>query len=402
MRLLVVSPFRPAVDGGHGAAVYLGALLAELALRVDALDVVSGVGLRELSELTRRPAAPPWRAYTVVRPDLPELRGLARTRHRAGALGRWVAGRPLAAAKAWSPTFARTVRRIAKRIRPDVCLVEHTFAAPATTLLRRVCPTILTDHEAGGAISSDLPAALASRDRALWDRHVTRHYRDADLVQAVTPEDAEALTRRLGRPVGVRPITVPVPERAIAAPGSAPARALFFGNFRHRPNAEALAFLTHEVWPRIRARCPDAELVVAGAGSEGLAVPEGVSTLGFVDDLDGLLRQSRLLIAPVVSGEGARIKVLTGLAAGLPVVSTSLGARGITAPPQALLRRDDPEELAQAAVELLEHTDQAGRASEAARAWALEHVSPKAVADAQMRAIEDVLARRRRSLSERP
>ena len=93
-----------------------------------------------------------------------------------------------------------------------------------------------------------------------------------------------------------------------------------------------------DVLPRLRTAVPDAELWLAGPNPQRLGAlrgQPGVRVLGFVPDLRELFGQVRLLLAPLFSGGGFRMKSLAALAHGLPVVTNALGARASTAPPPA-------------------------------------------------------------------
>jgi glycosyltransferase involved in cell wall biosynthesis len=226
-----------------------------------------------------------------------------------------------------------------------------------------------------------------ARDRRLWVRYVHRHYPRATVLQALNTEDAARLQEMLQRPVDVRPLVVPLPD-ASADPGAAPPRALFFGDYAHHPNPEAAQRLAREVWPRVREQVADAELVLAGpradAGITELAALPGVRWLGYVEDLAGLLGTVRLVLAPLFSGSGSRMKILTALAHGLPVVSNALGLRGVDARSPAVERAESTERLTAAAAALLRDPGAARIAGTAARRWAEQHVSPDALARAQI------------------
>ncbi len=113
--------------------------------------------------------------------------------------------------------------------------------------------------------------------------------------------------------------------------------------------------------------------------------------LGFVEDLSAMLSQARLLLAPLFSGAGTRIKILTALAHGLPVVSNALGLRGIGAPPPAVRRRERVLELVDAALELLRAPHLAGEAGAAARKWAEDNLSAVAVAKLQLERVASLV-----------
>ncbi|HEY8769737.1 MAG TPA: glycosyltransferase family 4 protein [Thermoleophilaceae bacterium] len=103
---------------------------------------------------------------------------------------------------------------------------------------------------------------------------------------------------------------------------------LFFGQLRYAPNREGLTRLLREVWPIVLANRPTARLRIAGPGSDAPGVralvegAEGVELIGFVPDLKAELARNRLVVAPLWSGGGTRLKVLEALAAARPVVGT--------------------------------------------------------------------------------
>ena len=156
--------------------------------------------------------------------------------------------------------------------------------------------------------------------------------------------------------------------------------------------------LARRVLPFIRAAMPDAELWLAGGHEqsiEPLRDLPGVRVLGFVPDLRELLAQVRLVLAPLWSGGGFRVKNATALAHGVPVVSNALGSRGCRAPSPAVTIAEDDEGLAQGALELLRSPELAARGGELARRWARDELSPDSVAEQQLHRIDELLRSRR-------
>lgn len=393
MRLLVVSPFLPHDEVAHGGGVYLRALLGALADQAE-VGLVCFADQAE-TEAQCRISAGLRRLDVVTLPRLGELAGWPRARHRLAACARWALQRtPLAAAKFESPTMRSVLRRAVRDFEPDACLVEFALMAPYLTELSG-SRTVFTDHEACVAIPASVgPGGFgAGRDARLWERLFDRFYPLADRLQALNEPDARVLGERFGREVAVRPPTVAIPRAAVDA-GAAPPRALFLGDYAHHPNPEAARFLVREVWPRVRQTAPDAELWLAGPHGgealEALGREPGVRWVGFVPDLPGLLGSVRLVLAPVLSGRGSRIKVLTALAAGLPVVANSLGAQGVGAGgvgPEgaedlaaALALAEDPVGLADLTLTWLQDSAAAREAGQAARRWAAASLDPSAVA----------------------
>lgn len=392
MRLLFLTPFPPDPQATHGGGAYLGHVLDALVQHAE----VGVLALANEEEMGRwQSVGPAWRWRAAV-PCPSRPRGWRRLPHALRMLWRW-RHLPLVAAKAAHPTLPGWIARAVAEFRPDVALVELAQMAQFLPLLAGAgVRTVLTDHEAGcpANTTTGLGERWDRRDRELWRRYVQRFYARADLLQAVTAEDAAALQAQLHRPVAVRPPTVQQPPRP-AAPAAAGARALFLGDYRHRPNAEAAERIAREVFPLVRAAVPEAELWLAGSSCERIAALgtlPGVRVRGFVPDLATLFAEARLLLAPVWSGGGFRMKGVSALAHGVPVVTNSLGARGCLAPPAARVVTDDVPELAAAAARWLRDASAAGAAGNAAWTWVRDHLSPHAVAKEQLERLRGLLA----------
>ncbi|MBI4465010.1 MAG: glycosyltransferase, partial [Acidobacteria bacterium] len=139
---------------------------------------------------------------------------------------------------------------------------------------------------------------------------------------------------------------------------------LFVGNFQHSPNVQGMKYFCQRVVPLIRARHPLVTLAVVGAQAspelQQAVGSEGIRFLGQVSDIREPLGQHAVFVCPILSGAGLRIKLLEAFASGIPVVSTSLGAEGITATPGThLLIADSPAAFAAACLRLLEEPEKA-------------------------------------------
>jgi glycosyltransferase involved in cell wall biosynthesis len=372
MRILVVSPFEPHPKADHGGAVYLGTFLAELSRHAQVQVVAFAHEPRPLP----LPGVP---CHTVPFRRNDQLGRLELWRRRLSLLWLWGPRRlPLLVAKHRSGAFRQLLQRVQAEFRPEVCLVE--FAIMAQYLDALTGPRVLTDHEQGVMVPPRIgPGTFGPRrDKALWAGYVRRYYKQADVVQALAPQDADRLGALVGRPVGVRPPMAPVPETALA-PQHAGQRVAFLGDYLHHPNPEAAAFLAEQVMPRVRQKVPDAELWLLGPRADqrvrALGQLPGVQFRGYVKDLAGTLAQVRCLAAPVFSGSGVRIKVLTALAHGVPVVANELGLQGVSAPDAALGRGETADELAQACVRFLDCAATAAAAGAAGRDWARNTLS---------------------------
>ncbi|HUA19362.1 MAG TPA: glycosyltransferase [Bryobacteraceae bacterium] len=147
-------------------------------------------------------------------------------------------------------------------------------------------------------------------------------------------------------------------ERYEFRPGDRePDTMLFLGSFRHLPNQEGLAWFTRNVLPRVLERSPQARLVIVGAEPPPRHslphLPDNIELRGFVDDVREPLARYAVFVCPILSGSGMRVKLLEAFAAGIPVVSTRLGAEGLAEKDgEVCALADDPAAFADRIVEL--------------------------------------------------
>ncbi len=235
----------------------------------------------------------------------------------------------------------------------DILQFEGTFVAPYLPLLRRALaggakegkllpPTVVRAHNIEYVIWERLAAGeqnplkrwylqhLASRLRR-FEQEQLPHF---DAVAAITAEDSRRL-RELGcqQPVALVPAAV---ELASFQPDPSvkpqPRTVFMIGSLNWLPNLEGLDWLLREVWPTINAELPELELHVAGTGTPPhLLTPrsDNVFIHGFVDSAAAFMRQYDLMLVPLLSGGGMRVKIIEGMALGKCMLSTTVGAEGI-------------------------------------------------------------------------
>ena len=160
--------------------------------------------------------------------------------------------------------------------------------------------------------------------------------------------------------------------------GREPDTVLFLGSFRHLPNQEALDWFLAHVWDRILAARPNTQLLLIGSDPPPRhslpATLKNVELIGFVPDVKDCLARYQVFICPILSGSGVRVKLLEAFAAGIPTVSTRLGAEGLASEDGAICGlADDPQEFAAWVIRLLENSDEAATLAGRARKYVEEH-----------------------------
>lgn len=182
--------------------------------------------------------------------------------------------------------------------------------------------------------------------------------RDSDVTIVLSSYERELLAREVpSAQVHVLPLLRDIPAK-LDAPGPEGRRdVMFVGTYQHPPNADAAIFFAREVWPMVREKLPGARFLVVGSSVTpevaALSAEEGVEVVGFVQDLEALMHQVRVSVAPLRYGAGLKGKVASALTAGLPTVATTIAAEGMALTDgRDILIADTPEKLAEAVVRL--------------------------------------------------
>lgn len=205
-----------------------------------------------------------------------------------------------------------------------------------------------------------------------------RLVRHCDAVFAVSAEERRAMANAFDvaesaiglAPNGITPEDYP--RRRIPTSGAGKLQACFIGT-RHPPNIEAARFLVDEVAPL----CPRLAFVIAGTCCEGLegGQPPNVRILGPISDEDKrrLFDTSLVALNPMFSGAGTNLKTLEYLAAGLPLVATRVGVRGLDLKPDQHFIPAERFEFAQVLNQIIEDPALLEGVAEIGRQWVLEH-----------------------------
>lgn len=159
---------------------------------------------------------------------------------------------------------------------------------------------------------------------------------------------------------------LPKPDHAVTSPVL-----LFTSDLGAEPNIEGATFLATEVFPSIRREFPGAELRLVGRNPDprvSRLAGQGIVVTGAVPDMQNHLRAATIYVAPHFSGSGTRTKLLEAMAAGLPIITTSLGIEGMKVQPgRDLLVADQPSDMIESIQTLLASQPDRERFAHAAR-----------------------------------
>jgi len=384
LRVLFVSPY-PICPPVHGGGVFMFQALREMAKLaethvVELLDWAwQAEANRELREFC---ASAEW----TVRPSGP-TRGM-------GSIV------PHAVREVANDDLEWLIHRQIYQKRIDVLQLEYTPMAQYRGEYRRIA-TALFEHDIyfqsigrGLGRSPGILDGLKARFEYLRAmRYELRALPRFDQVQACTPANRDYLLSFLpGLAPKVRTglrAGIDSSHYAFRSAGREPFTMLFLGSFRHDPNRVALDWFILHALPRILERAPRARLVVAGSDPPPAHAyadhAAHMEMLGYVEDAREPLARYAVFVCPILSGSGVRVKLLEAFAAGIPVVSTIVGAEGLARKDgEFCALADDPAAFADRVTALFENPEEAARMAARARAeveanWDMAAITRKLV-----------------------
>ena len=279
------------------------------------------------------------------------------------------------AARAWrnAQRFARGVPPLIDRFagfeaqlpldrRFRVAVIEHFWCAPYADAIRPHCDFLVLDlHNVESELSAT-HARAAGGVESILHRRFAKTYRTLerdwlprfDVVLTTSEEDRARIPPHAN--AVVYPNALPVMDAPTVAEENC---IVFSGNLEYHPNIEAVRWFRSAIWPRLRERHEGLIWKLVGRNPRAIArLVKGDSRIlltGPVDDAVAQIARGRLVVVPLLSGSGTRFKILEAWAARRAVVSTPIGAEGLSARQgEHLLIADDAAGFAGAVSRLLE------------------------------------------------
>lgn len=248
---------------------------------------------------------------------------------------------PLAISARHSVAFRRRLRSLARDCSSDVVIFDHTAMFQYVSTVPSSAMKVASAHDiyvqtwrrkvsrAGNPASRLLFRIEESRMErwetnacAACDLVITHNDKDKRLLESLEPR---------ARVIAIDPWSDPLNFHADAARESG--SIIFLGAMDRRENSDAARWIVKEILPVIRREVPGARLYIAGSKGERLAQEfagrDDVLVTGFVEDIGSLMARMEIALLPLRLGAGIKIKMLECMTAGLPIVTTSVGAEGI-------------------------------------------------------------------------
>ncbi|MSP09719.1 MAG: glycosyltransferase [Flavobacteriaceae bacterium] len=204
---------------------------------------------------------------------------------------------------------------------------------------------------------------------------------DSNIIHAAVTEIQKNNQINSGDSVVSKPqIHVYQPGIAIESPFAfvhRPLSIFHIGSMEWQANEQGVMWFLKKVWPLVLSIEPNVKFHLAGKGlskTDPRFFQTGIVNHGEVDDAEVFMQKYGIMMVPIQAGSGIRIKSLEAMALGVPVVSTSIGAQGLSVDKGTqMIIADDPADFANGIVQLLLNPAASQAMTQRARAYMEEH-----------------------------
>jgi polysaccharide biosynthesis protein PslH len=276
-----------------------------------------------------------------------------------------------------SPPFENQLIRLLKDNKFDVVQLESLYLAPYIEAIKAHSKALvaLRTHN----LEHEIWARQAANEKnplkqVLWEETAARikAYEESvmqanafDLIVPITGRDA-GLLKKMGvkRPLHVTGVGIDLDELHQEEVETERPSLFYLGSLDWMPNCEGLDWFIKEVWPRIRKVHPKVPMYIAGRNMPDKyrsLRAKNLIGLGEVESAGAFIKSKDIMVVPILSGSGMRVKIVEAMAYHKPMVATPIAAEGISVKSgQEMILAEDPIAFADAVNLLLEqpHTCQ--------------------------------------------
>lgn len=240
----------------------------------------------------------------------------------------------------YSKEAEKTIVKLLTKVKYDIIILESIFLSDYIKTIRKF-PTIkilLRSHNVEFKIWEKLGQHETIFIKKIYlnklandlKRNELKSLSKVDLILTISDDDKNTfINLGLKTPIETIPVAV---NQSVAIKDYENDNYFHIGAMNWKPNIEAVKYLTSIVFPKIQKIKNDVNLTLAGSFMDNLILEnetEKIVNKGFVDNVESFIAQEGILLAPILSGSGVRIKILESMAIGTPVVTTILGAEGL-------------------------------------------------------------------------
>jgi polysaccharide biosynthesis protein PslH len=242
----------------------------------------------------------------------------------------------------FSTDFDIKLSKLLKKQKFDVIHLESLFMTPYIATIRRFSKAriVLRSHNLEYVIWERIARGTRNVAKRTYLKYLSKQLKTYELdvmnrvdgIAAISTEEYSKYQKLgLKKPVTTLPFGVNVENYTLAE--DPPEMALFhLGSMDWVPNLEGMIWFLEEVWPAVLETNPNVKLYLAGRSfPEHLQQSQypNVEVLGEVSSARAFIRSKAIMVVPLLSAGGIRVKIIEGMALGKAIISTKVGAEGI-------------------------------------------------------------------------
>lgn len=288
----------------------------------------------------------------------------------AGVLGNFLfSDLPYNASRFLSDNFSRKLENLLQENEFDLIQLEGLYLCPYIPIIREHSTALISyrahnvEHEIWERTAAVTPGIkriylklLASRIKKFELNHLNSY----DVLVPITDRDGEILDQlgnnkpRHTTQTGIDLATLVPKAGQLEYPS-----VFHLGALDWAPNQEGLMWFLENCWLKLQPKYPELKFYVAGRNApdwlQSKLQYKNVVFLGEIEDAYAFMNSKAIMVAPLLSGSGMRVKIIEGLALGKAIVSTSIGAEGIAVEKgKHILLADEPGEFMHGVSQLIE------------------------------------------------
>ena len=243
----------------------------------------------------------------------------------------------------FSPDFDLKLIWVLQRQKFDVIHLESLFMTPYISSCKRHshAQIVLRSHNLEFIIWERMASGTKGLAKRAYLKYLSRKLREYEL--AVTGEvdgiasisaDDKKKYQDLGckKPMTTIPFGIDISDYPLEAADEPEISLFHLGSLDWNPNLEGILWFLDEVWKPISEMYPNLKMYLAGRNiPDDILLPEinNVEIIGDVEDAKDFMRSKAIMVVPLLSASGIRVKIIEGMALGKAIVSTKIGAEGL-------------------------------------------------------------------------
>ena len=268
----------------------------------------------------------------------------------------------------FSTDFDIRLTKLLRRHKFDVIHLESLFMTPYIGTIRRFskAKVVLRSHNLEYIIWERVASGTRNIAKRAYIKHLSKQLKNYELdvitrmdgIVSISEEDRLKYEKLgLKKPLINIPFGIDVKKYEVKNQNTD--KAIFhLGSMDWRPNIEAVLWFLEDIWPLVHKKHPELKFYIAGrnmpADFMDMNYPN-VEMIGEVENAQKFMQSKRIMVVPLLSAGGIRVKIIEGMALGKCVISTSIGAEGIDAEDNKQIKiANEPEEFVNAITDLLD------------------------------------------------